>query len=1229
MKRILAVSLLLLVSNISYSEDIELYVSDAVKQAAKKAKVLIIFDNSGSMGALHDVKAPYLPDDAETPPYYEPDGSSNAYNDDATYFNKGGADGASSIPDSPSDGRRFLAAINSCESSKAALTKYGVYTGHIREYTLKGNTGTWEEIPDNNGLNIEVLDCEEDVAEVVDGNFVDGTGSDVNVSGLPKGYPADNLSTKENPTYHTNDPTQVKVSWTGPLVTLYTANYLRWYHSTTVDTVPETLLESAKRSITNVIETTDSIEFGLEIFNYDDGDNDSDPNGGRVVAGIREMTAGNKTSLLDIIDNQISAQTWTPLCESVYEASQYFAGNGVEFGDDDESQPPSYKANEPPADSLVINGDNKYIAPFNECSDQAYIILITDGAPTYDSAANSKILSMKTKVQKKGENGALILDVNGDPILVEKSFSTSDSEFDSTIYNDDKVANSYLPALAGWLNHYDVNLNLDGEQRVSTHTIGFSDGATDAAGLLEQTALRGGGDYFVAADELQLTQALQATLRNLTPSNDSLTSASVAANNFDRTETLNSVYYAMFEPQNGPRWQGNLKKYKVVDGVQIGVNSVAALDAETGNFSTLAQSYWSNEVDGDLVKQGGVADWYIDKNPETQRNIYTDTAGNNTLLADFSRDNFESFYGDASKLATALGVTGFKDADGNSNESTAINEMLHWGMGMDVDDEDNDQSMTDIRSDVFADPLHSKPLVVNYGDSVRIVIGTNAGVLHMFEDSDATVKENWAFMPHEFLSNIQVLRDNFSSVDKVYGIDGEITSHIMDDNGDGIINGSDKVWIFFGLRRGGTSYYAMDISDPSQPKLMWHIDPSNDGFSELGQTWSKPKIGYSKLNVTGTGVNAVAAPVLFFGGGYDTNKDNDNVGTADNEGRAIYMVDAATGALKWSMAPTGGTTTYAGTDSIVSAIATLDSDGDGLTDRLYTGDTGGNVWRVDMPGDSPKSAESPWTVFKLASLAGDTNSTDLRFFNEAAVVRTFITETIETVITDENGQTTKIASHQEKPYDAILLGSGDRSNPIGTDTNDTFFMLKDEHIKTQSFYSAAVPEFPTTILKAGLANYTDNPFAETLTTQARETLEIAVSNKSGWYIDLELDGEKSTAAAIVINGVVYFTTYSPPSSNELINCKPPSGSGWLYAVDLALGTQIYNWQSEDSDNRDDRIALISEQFLGAPTLIVLPDDDGDSETVDDTVGNIIVGRKIIPVGFSLQTMRTYLYIREE
>ena len=1186
MKNFITASLLgivaLATTSLSFAEDIELYISDAAKASAKKSKVLIILDNSGSMGTLHNVDEPYNLDESTAPDYYPPDGNSHAYNDNATYFNKGGADGSVTIPDSPSDGRRFNVLVNSCESSKEALRTKGVYTGHIREYNLKGNSGTWDEIRDNNGFNtIKVIDCQEDVDKE----------RPQNIDSLDPGYPADNLGTKQNPVYHTPLAANSDVTWSGPLVTLYTANYLRWYHSALKAEITESRFETAIRSITNVIETTDGIEFGLEIFNHNYNGNN---NGGRVVYGIKEMTTTNEASLISMIDNDLTTGPWTPLCESTYEAQQYFAGKAVEYGDD------AFNSSRPIADSTIVTA-GKYVTPFNECTDKAYVILITDGEPTYDTDADSKV----TALTSKEPDG---VDADGDPAFKNVTFTGTHEDFDNSTYNDDDLSTaSYLPALAGWMNKYDINLALDGVQTVSTHTIGFSAGAADAKGLLTETAKRGGGQYFSANDGLQLTAALQSTLRSLAPANNSLTSASVAANNFDRTETLDSVYYAMFDPQNGPRWQGNLKKYKVIDSVQYGANKIPAVNEETGQFSTTVKSYWSSSVDGNLVSKGGVVDWFA-KQAVVDRTVYSDIGDDGALAL----LNTDALVGNEQKFADDLGIA-----------LTDVTDYFNWNLGMDVDDEDKDGYITDMRADVFGDPLHSKPLVINYGTSIRIVVGTNAGALHMFADAGDTVAEKWAFMPTELFPNITGLRDNYSSADKIYGVDGQITSYINDKDGDGVIETGDTVWIFFGLRRGGDSYYALDISNPDSPSLMWHIKSGTTGFENLGQTWSQPKIGFSKLNLTGK----VASPVLFFGGGYDTNKDSYTPGASDSKGQSVYMVDAKTGALKWSMAPTGGDTTFAGTDSIPSSIGLLDSSGNGLIDRLYTGDTGGNVWRVDMPSDN----KADFSVFKLASLGGNTNATDRRFFYEPSIVRTFIAETIETDVTDKEGVTTTITVHQEKPYDAILIGSGDRTNPLGTDTDDSFFMIKDEHIKTQTFSASSTPATPTAFTEADLFDFTTDRFAATMTTQARETLELEVSAKSGWFIDFPPNkGEKNSSKAIVLNGIVYYTSFIPPEfASVLVDCKPPTGKGRLYAVDLALGTKRY----------DRRILMeLDGVFLDTPTLFSVSDpvDPDDPDVPYDPDAPIHPSVKLIvdklmseDINFNYQTMRTYLYVTEE
>ncbi len=160
MNRFLLGVILLLTQAQLWADIDNLYVGNTAQRIGNKPQVLIIFDNSGSMNTYEEVTAPYDPNIT-----YPAIGSLNSLSDKFVYFTKGtGVDNTSApTPDSPSESRRFLDSINSCQIARERLATVGFYTGHIREYAFQGNSGSWQEIPDNNGANIEVIDCWDDV----------------------------------------------------------------------------------------------------------------------------------------------------------------------------------------------------------------------------------------------------------------------------------------------------------------------------------------------------------------------------------------------------------------------------------------------------------------------------------------------------------------------------------------------------------------------------------------------------------------------------------------------------------------------------------------------------------------------------------------------------------------------------------------------------------------------------------------------------------------------------------------------------------------------------------------------------------------------------------------------------------------------------------------------------------------------------------------------------------
>ncbi|WP_462179708.1 hypothetical protein [Pseudoalteromonas gelatinilytica] len=367
------------------------------------------------------------------------------------------------------------------------------------------------------------------------------------------------------------------------------------------------------------------------------------------------------------------------------------------------------------------------------------------------------------------------------------------------------IERSHLPSMATILHGKDKeNRDLYPATKVidgaNVFTIGFGKGLKNSAQtILQATADNGGGSYIFAESAEELSKAFSDTLASIRKVNSTFSSPAVASNNTDKLSHRDAVYFPMFLPSNGARWRGNLKKLKVSAGVVIDADMTPALESN-GAISSGARTYWQPEdrdADGADVRKGGVNSFLSKQNSipyaAGRRAIFSNLHGD--ILRHFSGWNAITYFGSVEKAAAAFDAIG-----ANRGE---IYDLAFWSRGVDVYDENNDGSKRDTREDVFGDPLHSKPVTIDYGNNdIRILIGTNAGYMHMFQDKDDILKESWAFIPRSLYKIIKPLRDN-KKKSKVYGVDGPITVYFDDKNSDGVVNGIDRVWTFFGLRRGG------------------------------------------------------------------------------------------------------------------------------------------------------------------------------------------------------------------------------------------------------------------------------------------------------------------------------------------------------------------------------------------------------------------------------------------
>ncbi|AIY65019.1 pilus assembly protein [Pseudoalteromonas piratica] len=856
-----------------------------------------------------------------------------------------------------------------------------------------------------------------------------------------------------------------------------------------VSNCEDSRMKVAKDAVTGLIDSTDDVDFGLARF--------YNGSSGYIVYGIGSAPSKDalKTKVMSL-----PASGATPLMDTGYEIYSYLSDGYM------------FEAAGASGRDTSIDDGSSYTSPFRRgtdgklrCDNNAYVIYMTDGDPNGGESSEQSIESLTKK------------------------------------YYSSNLTENLLPELAKYMATNDLYSATPEKNYAYTYTIGFGNGMKpESIKMLKDMAsdAYGKGKYQDATDASQLAASLSATINDILDRVGNFTSPSVAASQSDNTRTSEYVYYSLFSPSGFSKWNGNVKKLKISGHNVVDQESTNAIDAN-GSIKETAKTFWRDfsekngvtpGADGNNVVLGGLDD---NIPAPDKRVIYTDIGAGKLEISDNTV---------VSSMQTAM----------NSATAEQAKEMINWMRGISGYDTSNKAI---VREHILGDPLHSKPAAINYetanDDKTHLIFGTNAGFVHFFEDTgDVSATEKWAFVPSELFSTQASLKEN--GLGKVYGMDLTPTIYHDDTNGDGKVNSGEDAWAFFGMRRGGSSYYAFDISDPSAPKLLWKKGSAD--YAKLGQTWSQPKVIY--VNIP----NYTDKPLLVFGGGYDKSQFED--GASNTVGSAVYLVDAETGKLVWST----NNISFDGDDSITGQIATLDSDYDGYTDRLYAADTGGKIWRIDLAG----SNTSDWSAFEFASLSGN-------LFYQPEVARTFYSKVTTYKLDGEVVNATRMTV----PFEAVVVGSGDRTSPLDTSDSDSLYMIRDENVITKSFKSGA----PETIKAIDLMTITPNTFGSLTKSPDKFTeKEAEYANYKGWKYALTGSGEKALAKPAIIGGVAYFPTFIAGAAGSS-NCSLTGGEGRLYAFHLHYAVNIY----------ENAYTRTGDSIPPTPELVFSEDSDQNSQ----------------------------------
>ena len=465
-----------------------------------------------------------------------------------------------------------------------------------------------------------------------------------------------------------------------------------------------------------------------------------------------------------------------------------------------------------------------------------FVIVVTPGMSSQDTNGNLS-QTRPSDLDDFDEDGTDGYGENGNPgegtLTVDGETHTITTNINGSTYMDDVATYFYANDMRV------ANDKTEAFQNVMTYTVGFL--ATPASRVfLINTSNNGNGktnltnsahpDYgkyhFDAASADGLSQAIMDAVNSIISRTSSFTAPVVPVT---RTTSGNKIYMAFFKPLDQNFWEGNLTKFGLDADNQIIGSDDQPATWPNGAMRETAKPYWATIDWADTSKSNGIHN--------NSRNIYTYLGS-----ADVLTDSANRFATDNTGL-TAMILGNPADVTVNGSAVSGRDKVIQYIRGADVLDENADGDSTANRAVITGDILHSEPLVFTYkyaGGSAETLVffGANDGMLHAVLDTtdpDIDVSgdethfgtEAWAFIPPDQLNRLKEIIEGSAHQDYVDS-SPKIYFHDVDEDGQVDSDDGDKVILVCGLRKGGSGYFALDITDPDAPEYQWRIGNSND-----------------------------------------------------------------------------------------------------------------------------------------------------------------------------------------------------------------------------------------------------------------------------------------------------------------------------------------------------------------------------------------------------------------
>lgn len=551
--------------------------------------------------------------------------------------------------------------------------------------------------------------------------------------------------------------------------------------------------------------------------------------------------------------------------------------------------------------------------------------------------------------------------------------------------------------------------------------------------------------------------------------------------------------------------------------------------------------------------------------------------------------------------------------------------IINFTRGSYVSSSYRDRTISGTNQWKLGDIIHSTPTVVgapmeNYGllykDSgyaayktaqsvptertTMVYIGANDGMLHAFNAS--TGDEAWAFIPYNLIPHLKWLADvNYAHTNYVdlkvkvsdmnFGTTaspdwrtviiggmrfggGEIDDAGYDADGDGDSPATK-------LRKWRSSYFALDITTPASPVVLWEFGHNlanytglTDNMMGFSQTYPcVVKVGDNYFAVFGSGAQAAYTPL------YD--------GTSTTTSR-LFVLNIKTGALAASFAVSDSSSWFSDPISVDVDFSTTNPvvGGSGTsynTEVVYIGETyyasaawKSRMWRLVMNNDvNPVN----WKMYDMYNMANNqpissspSTSTDSGgnlwlFFGTGK----FLNSTDKT---DVNQQT--FYGMKDPCWDATTIAwsttcTWGSQNPAGGTPS----------VASTQLLNMSTAAVTTAGAVSGVSGAT--------TWSALVTL---MAGYKGWYINFSTSGERALNKPTIIGGLVLFTTFIPATDVCALGGNSyfwaayyETGTAYTKSVIGLSGTTVLRRSTTASTGMASSIAVHSGRESGAKAYV--------------------------------------------